>query len=142
MYGKVHKLMMQQTVKDYIPYSWISMVLVKSQHFKARAHHYAAVAVVGPNQESGYAKQNSILFIPKWMCIIRPYEVQLFRTLLKWVNRYYHYIDWMCICLCVSSKKKDFMKCTCIHSTLWHILYAFWFFFFFLHKPLKLTFLS
>ena len=53
MYGKVHKLMMQQTVKDYIPYSWISMVLVKSQHFKARAHHYAAVAVVGPTKNQG-----------------------------------------------------------------------------------------
>lgn len=49
MYTKVHKMMMQETVKDYIPYSWISMVLVKSQHFKARAHHYAAIAIVGPS---------------------------------------------------------------------------------------------
>ena len=55
MYTKVHKMMMQETVKDYIPYSWISMVLVKSQHFKARAHHYAAIAIVGPSMNQGMA---------------------------------------------------------------------------------------
>ncbi|XP_072013222.1 rhophilin-1-like [Amphiura filiformis] len=42
-YTKVHKAMMQSSVKDYIPYSWISMVLVKSQHFKASSHYYAAL---------------------------------------------------------------------------------------------------
>ncbi|XP_071786120.1 rhophilin-1-like [Asterias amurensis] len=42
-YGKVHRLMMHPKVKDYIPYSWISMMLVKSQHFKASSHYYAAM---------------------------------------------------------------------------------------------------
>ncbi|XP_041455302.1 rhophilin-1-like isoform X2 [Lytechinus variegatus] len=66
MYSKVHKMMMQQTVKDYIPYSWISMVLVKSQHFKARAHHYAAIAIVGPsmNQEKDYDLETLLRYFP------------------------------------------------------------------------------
>ncbi|XP_072168888.1 rhophilin-1-like isoform X1 [Diadema setosum] len=67
MYTKVHKLMMQETVKDYIPYSWISMVLVKSQHFKARAHHYAAVAVVGPSknqQDNDYDMETLLRLFP------------------------------------------------------------------------------
>ncbi|XP_038078825.1 rhophilin-1-like [Patiria miniata] len=42
-YSKVHQLMMHPKVKDYVPYSWISLVLVKSQHFKASSHYYAAM---------------------------------------------------------------------------------------------------
>ncbi|XP_022096108.1 rhophilin-1-like [Acanthaster planci] len=51
-YSKVHQLMMHPKVKDYIPYSWISMVLVKSQHFKASSHYYAAMGYT--DKESTY----------------------------------------------------------------------------------------
>ena len=41
------------------------MVLVKSQHFKARAHHYAAVAVVGPTKNQGMPSKIASFFIPQ-----------------------------------------------------------------------------
>ncbi|XP_033117233.1 rhophilin-1-like [Anneissia japonica] len=53
-YSNVHKSMMHQQVKDYIPYAWISMVLVKSQHFKALSHYYVAMALIGKKSGSEY----------------------------------------------------------------------------------------
>lgn len=47
VYSKVHKSMMQRTVKDYIPHSWISLILVKSQHFHAESQFYAALGLLG-----------------------------------------------------------------------------------------------
>ncbi|KAA0708203.1 Rhophilin-1 GTP-Rho-binding protein 1 [Triplophysa tibetana] len=32
-------------LKDYVPFSWISMVQVKTHHFRALAHYYTAVAL-------------------------------------------------------------------------------------------------
>ncbi|XP_071959182.1 rhophilin-2-like [Antedon mediterranea] len=53
-YSNVHKAMMHTQVKDYIPYAWISMVLVKSQHFKALSHYYIAVALIGQKAGTDY----------------------------------------------------------------------------------------
>ncbi|XP_070604476.1 rhophilin-1 isoform X3 [Erythrolamprus reginae] len=45
VYSLVHQTMAQPHVKDYVPFSWASMVHVKAQHFKALSHYYAAVAL-------------------------------------------------------------------------------------------------
>ncbi|KAJ8303299.1 hypothetical protein KUTeg_019695 [Tegillarca granosa] len=46
MYDDTHLLMSTEPVKDYIPYSWISMALVKSQYYKALAHDYMAFGIL------------------------------------------------------------------------------------------------
>ncbi|NWQ83231.1 RHPN1 protein, partial [Columbina picui] len=44
-YSLVHQTMTQAHVKDYVPFSWTTMVHVKSEHFKALSHYFAAVAL-------------------------------------------------------------------------------------------------
>ncbi|XP_076352612.1 rhophilin-2-B-like isoform X1 [Tachypleus tridentatus] len=46
VYNHVHKVMSRPTVKNYVPYSWISLVCVKSEHYKALAHYYVAVGLL------------------------------------------------------------------------------------------------
>ncbi|CAH1270501.1 RHPN2 [Branchiostoma lanceolatum] len=58
-YSMVHKAMNTPPVKDYVPFSWISMVLVKSEHFKAQSHYLAAVGFIdqkGDNDEDELEK--------------------------------------------------------------------------------------
>ncbi|CAJ1059432.1 rhophilin-1 [Xyrichtys novacula] len=45
VYLLVHQTMTQPLMKDYVPFSWASMVQVKSEHFRALSHYYAAVAL-------------------------------------------------------------------------------------------------
>lgn len=50
-------LLVQQTVaqplmKDYVPFSWASMVQVKAEHFGALSHYHAAVALCHHPRES------------------------------------------------------------------------------------------
>ncbi|KAM9644143.1 rhophilin-1 isoform 2-T3 [Morphnus guianensis] len=45
VYSLVHQTMTQAHVKDYIPFSWTTMVHVKSEHFKALSHYFAAIAL-------------------------------------------------------------------------------------------------
>ncbi|XP_066572242.1 rhophilin-1 isoform X2 [Amia ocellicauda] len=45
VYALVLQTMTQPLVKDYVPLSWATMVQVKSEHFKALSHYYAAVAL-------------------------------------------------------------------------------------------------
>ncbi|KFQ34182.1 Rhophilin-1, partial [Merops nubicus] len=45
VYSLVHQTMSQAHVKDYVPFSWTTMVHVKSEHFKALSHYFAAVAL-------------------------------------------------------------------------------------------------
>ncbi|XP_054714698.1 rhophilin-2-like [Uloborus diversus] len=51
VYSSVHKVMNNSSVKDYVPYSWISLLIVKSEHYRALAHHYAAVGLLEHNGE-------------------------------------------------------------------------------------------
>ena len=46
MYDDTQMLMSSEPVKDYIPYSWISMALVKSQYYMALAHGSMARAMI------------------------------------------------------------------------------------------------
>uniref|UniRef100_A0A096M4F5 Rhophilin Rho GTPase binding protein 1 n=1 Tax=Poecilia formosa TaxID=48698 RepID=A0A096M4F5_POEFO len=45
VYSLVHQTMTQPLMKDYVPFSWASMVQVKSEHFRALSHYYAAAAL-------------------------------------------------------------------------------------------------
>ncbi|TMS20399.1 Rhophilin-1 [Larimichthys crocea] len=45
VYLLVQQTMAQPLMKDYVPFSWASMVQVKSEHFRALSHYYAAVAL-------------------------------------------------------------------------------------------------
>ncbi|XP_034093204.1 rhophilin-1 [Gymnodraco acuticeps] len=45
VYLLVLQTMAQPLMKDYVPFSWASMVQVKSEHFRAVSHYYAAVAL-------------------------------------------------------------------------------------------------
>uniref|UniRef100_A0A671UX88 Rhophilin Rho GTPase binding protein 1 n=1 Tax=Sparus aurata TaxID=8175 RepID=A0A671UX88_SPAAU len=44
VYLLVQQTMTQPLMKDYVPFSWASMVQVKSEHFRALSHYYTAVA--------------------------------------------------------------------------------------------------
>ncbi|XDV41151.1 hypothetical protein PO909_010066 [Leuciscus waleckii] len=45
VYSLVLQAMSVPLLKDYVPFSWISMVHVKTHHFRALAHYYTAVAL-------------------------------------------------------------------------------------------------
>lgn len=45
VYSLVHQTMSQPHMKDYVPFSWTTMVQVKSEHFKALSHYFAAIAL-------------------------------------------------------------------------------------------------
>uniref|UniRef100_A0A4W4GZ06 Rhophilin, Rho GTPase binding protein 1 n=1 Tax=Electrophorus electricus TaxID=8005 RepID=A0A4W4GZ06_ELEEL len=45
VYSLVMQAMSVPLLKDYVPFSWLSVVQVKTQHFRALAHYYAAVTL-------------------------------------------------------------------------------------------------
>lgn len=45
-YGHVFELISQQTVKDYVPYSWSALVQVKREYHMGMAHYHAATGVL------------------------------------------------------------------------------------------------
>ncbi|XP_016317115.1 rhophilin-1-like [Sinocyclocheilus anshuiensis] len=45
VYSLVLQAMSVPLLKDYVPFSWISMVQVKTHHFRALAHYYTAAAL-------------------------------------------------------------------------------------------------
>ncbi|KYO45285.1 rhophilin-2 [Alligator mississippiensis] len=45
VYSLVHQTMTQAHVKGYVPFSWTTMVHVKSEHFEALSHYYTAIAL-------------------------------------------------------------------------------------------------
>ncbi|XP_030584209.1 rhophilin-1 isoform X2 [Archocentrus centrarchus] len=53
VYLLVQQSMTQPLMKDYVPFSWASMVQVKSEHFRALSHYYAAVALCDHMGEEG-----------------------------------------------------------------------------------------
>ncbi|ETE57151.1 Rhophilin-1, partial [Ophiophagus hannah] len=60
VYSLVHQTMAQPHVKDYVPFSWTSMVHVKAEHFKALSHYYAAVALCDCPCERGRRQGTSL----------------------------------------------------------------------------------
>ncbi|CAJ0960180.1 unnamed protein product [Ranitomeya imitator] len=45
VYTLVYRTMMHPPVKDYVPFSWTTMVRVKAEHFKALSHYHTASAL-------------------------------------------------------------------------------------------------
>ncbi|KAL1022725.1 hypothetical protein UPYG_G00031520 [Umbra pygmaea] len=45
VYSLVLQTMSQPLMKEYVPFSWTSMVQVKSEHFRALSHYHAALAL-------------------------------------------------------------------------------------------------
>ncbi|XP_018545848.1 rhophilin-1 [Lates calcarifer] len=45
VYLLVQQTMTQPLMKDYVPFSWASMVQVKAEHFRALSHYYTAAAL-------------------------------------------------------------------------------------------------
>ena len=48
-------------VKDYVPYSWISLVHVKREHYVGMAHYYAALALLDHKTQTLTDKCREIL---------------------------------------------------------------------------------
>lgn len=44
--------MAQPPVRDYVPFAWTTLVIVKAEHFRALAHFHAATALCGGPRES------------------------------------------------------------------------------------------
>ncbi|XP_015272117.1 PREDICTED: rhophilin-1, partial [Gekko japonicus] len=45
VYSLVYQTTTQPHMKDYVPFSWTTMVHVKAEHFKALSHYYATIAL-------------------------------------------------------------------------------------------------
>ncbi|XP_031355571.1 rhophilin-2 isoform X2 [Photinus pyralis] len=45
-YANVHQLITHETVRDYVPYSWVSLVQVKREYFNGMAHYHAASGIL------------------------------------------------------------------------------------------------
>ncbi len=52
VYNKVHGIISQPPVKDYVPFSWVSLTQVKREHYKSLAHYYVALALLD-REDSG-----------------------------------------------------------------------------------------
>ena len=46
MYEKVFDAISNPPVKDYVPFSWVSLAQVKREHYKALANYYVAVGLL------------------------------------------------------------------------------------------------
>uniref|UniRef100_A0A8C8BV37 Rhophilin, Rho GTPase binding protein 1 n=1 Tax=Oncorhynchus tshawytscha TaxID=74940 RepID=A0A8C8BV37_ONCTS len=61
VYSLVLQTMSQPLVKDYVPFSWASMVQVKAEHFRALSHYYAAVALCDRTRKFHRAGEKALL---------------------------------------------------------------------------------
>ena len=46
VYEKVQEAISQPPVKDYVPYTWVSLVQVKKEHYRALSNYYVAIALL------------------------------------------------------------------------------------------------
>lgn len=46
VYADVHSLISREPVRDYVPESWVSLILVKREHHLALAHKHCAVGLL------------------------------------------------------------------------------------------------
>ncbi|OWF41315.1 rhophilin-2-B-like [Mizuhopecten yessoensis] len=56
MYDDTQVLMASEPLKDYIPYSWLSMTQVKSQYYMAIAHEHMASAILNHKDNNDHIK--------------------------------------------------------------------------------------
>uniref|UniRef100_F6RKI8 Rhophilin Rho GTPase binding protein 1 n=1 Tax=Monodelphis domestica TaxID=13616 RepID=F6RKI8_MONDO len=56
VYSLVYQTMAQPPVRDYVPFSWTTMVNVKAKHFRGLSHYYAAIALCDGPADSEISK--------------------------------------------------------------------------------------
>ena len=61
VYSKVHRIISQPPVKDYVPFSWVSLTQVKREHYRALAHYYVAVGLLERAEERISSRAEEIL---------------------------------------------------------------------------------
>uniref|UniRef100_A0A8D2LQF3 Rhophilin Rho GTPase binding protein 1 n=1 Tax=Varanus komodoensis TaxID=61221 RepID=A0A8D2LQF3_VARKO len=62
VYSLVYQTMTQPHVKDYVPFSWTTMVHVKAEHFTALSHYFAAIALCDhPGERPGLPHEKAFL---------------------------------------------------------------------------------
>ena len=61
MYSKVHRIISHPPVKDYVPFSWVSLTQVKREHYRALAHYYVAVGLLERAEERISSRAEEIL---------------------------------------------------------------------------------
>ncbi|CAE1165037.1 Rhophilin-1,Rhophilin-2-B,Rhophilin-2 [Acanthosepion pharaonis] len=65
MYNICHEMTSADPVKAYVPYSWISMMLVKSQYYKAQAHCHVGLDLLDPDDTSNLCKLRELFTVLK-----------------------------------------------------------------------------
>ncbi|XP_059528431.1 rhophilin-1 isoform X1 [Myotis daubentonii] len=65
-YEQVHRAMAQPPVRDYLPFAWTTLVIVKAEHFRALAHFHAATALCGgPPAEELLVREREVFLEPQ-----------------------------------------------------------------------------
>lgn len=65
MYTICHEMTCADPVKAYVPYSWISMMLVKSQYYKAQAHCHVGLDLLNPDDNGNQCKLQELFTVLK-----------------------------------------------------------------------------
>lgn len=55
-YNQVHQLISHESVHDYVPYSWASLVQVKREYYGGMAHFYVASSALREDPSSDPAR--------------------------------------------------------------------------------------
>ena len=63
VYEKVFDAISQAPVKDYVPFSWVSLVQVKKEHYRALANFYAGLGLVDQTGELGRRTRETLQFL-------------------------------------------------------------------------------
>lgn len=61
VYEKVQEAISQPPVKEYVPYTWVSLVTVKREHYRALANYYVAIALLDNRHEELQQKSRETL---------------------------------------------------------------------------------
>ena len=82
-------------VKDYVPYSWLSLVQVKREHYSALAHYHSAIGLLSHDLESLSDQTRQVLQYlhvdsdsKTQLDIKEPHDNHERKTLGKWVVKF------------------------------------------------------
>ncbi|KAG1660953.1 Rhophilin-2 [Nymphon striatum] len=62
-YNTVLKAVSFRPVKDYVPYTWISLIQVKIEHYRAMAHHFTAIGLIEHTGDMTESLRQSLEFL-------------------------------------------------------------------------------
>ncbi|XP_039298472.1 rhophilin-2 isoform X2 [Nilaparvata lugens] len=60
-YCTVHTLITVSAVRDYVPYSWVSLIQIKREHYGALAHYHTAVGLLGRDLDEMSERTKEVL---------------------------------------------------------------------------------